>query len=192
MMKAYRRLIVIFFVVSCVLIAMIIFKKEPPRYLMVMGDNISYGSKYQNQIVSYGDLLYKKIYENNKMVGYDDSFAIPNLTSSTLLEMINKDASNNKQKISKYFKKSKCIIVSIGINDILNQLFYDKETGNLEYDEDSIYTQIYIIGQNIHQIIGYIRHYNSHCSLLFMGYSSYIKTSSFSKLVEKINTTINL
>lgn len=192
MMKAYRRLIIIFFVVSCVLISMIIIKKDHPRYLMVIGDNVSYGSKYDNKIISYGDLLYREVYKNNKIIGFNDSFAIPHVTSNSLLEMINSDVRDSKQKykLSTYVKKSKYVFISIGINDILSKLIYNSSTGLIEYDNDSLVSQIYITGQNINQIIEDLRKYNSDVTIFMLGYSTHIKEATFTKMVEKINVII--
>lgn len=190
MKKAYNILITIFGITVCVLISLLIVKQTNMRYFVVMGDDQSFGTYYNNTYLSYGDLVYEELQEERVVSNYNDTFATQGMRSGDLLKLVSLDVCdlNTNIKLSEYVKMSKYLCLTVGLNDVLERITYNKSTNTLEYDLDSVEMQIEIVGHNLYDILTCLKSWNEELEIYIIGYGVYPIEGE--KIISKLNSCL--
>ena len=113
-----------------------------------------------------GDFLIKEKLVNEVESGYLSN----NMTSKKLLEMIESDVyKSDKKGIVEDIKNSKYISITLGINDILKDIKYDKFYNEFEYDEKVMENKIEVFKHNYYKIIEEIKDINMDSKIILVG-----------------------
>ena len=179
-MKKIKLIGCLFVVFTLILGIGLLRKKDDYCYYLAMGDYISHSQVIDgNNIHSFSEMLGEYLLENNKVKEVNGGYLKNNMTSKSLLEMIEKDTYKiDNSNLSKIIKNSKYITISLGINDVINQIKYDSLTDKLMYDEDIISNKIDIFKHNYRQILEDLKDLNKDATILLVGsYRLYNGTS---------------
>ena len=188
-------------IVSCliVLLSLIVgvcwlYNKEDYNYYLIMGDYVSNSQKFDDkQVVSFTDMLGEYLLKNNKVKEVNSSYLKNNMTSKSLLSMIEKDAYTvDNSSLVKLIQKSKYITITLGINDVLNQIKYDKQQKKLKYDKDVVMQKIDVFKHNYHQILEEISDINKDAKVLLVGCYSIYGDSDLSGLINEAVKEVSL
>lgn len=162
-------------------------KEEYASYL-ALGDYSSKGQSFENNVHSFandvGDFLVKEKLVNEVNTNYSSN----NMTSKKLLEMIESDVyREDKQTIAKDIKNSKYITITLGINDILKEIKYNKFEEEFQYDPDVIKEKVEVFKHNYYKIIEEIKDINKDSKIILVGsYFAYEDGSIINLLNEAI------
>ena len=125
--------------VSLVIGVVSLIKKEDYSYYLVMGDYVSKNQIINDKEISSFSYLVGEYLKQEEVVNeVNDVYLKNNMTSKKLLEMIEKDSYIEDSSLVSLIKKSKYITITLGINDVLNQIKYDSNKNKLIYDKDII------------------------------------------------------
>ena len=146
-------------------------KKDDYNYYLVIGDYVSNDQLINGEKVESFSSLVSMYLENEKLVNESNvEYLKNNMTSKKLLEMIEANSyKENKADLVNLIKKSKYITITLGINDIINQIKYDSYSNKLVYDKDVIVNKIEMFKHNYHQIIQEIKDINKEAKLILVG-----------------------
>lgn len=145
-------------------------KKEDYSYYLVMGDYVSKNQIINDKEISSFSYLVGEYLKQEEVVNeVNDVYLKNNMTSKKLLEMIEKDSYIEDSSLVSLIKKSKYITITLGINDVLNQIKYDSNKNKLIYDKDIITNKIEIFKHNYHEIIQEIKNINNNVNVLLVG-----------------------
>ena len=141
---------------------------------------------------SYSDIYYK----NNDVDEYNKFLSRKSMTSSDLLRMLSIDVyvihNGVNESVSSLIRRSNMITISIGYNDVMNNVRYNSITNKYSYDEDVISRSVSMLQENIFNIVDLIYMYNGKVGLYIL--SSYYpypnKDNSDVYLYERINDSI--
>ena len=123
-MKKIKIVLSIVLVVVLILGVVTLIKKKDYSYYLVMGDYVSnkqiIGEKQINSFSSFvGDFLK----EENMINEVNTQYLKNNMTSKKMLEMIeNETYKKDSKDLETLIKKSKYISITLGINDIINNI----------------------------------------------------------------------
>ena len=145
--------------------------KEEYSYYLVLGDYISNKQVLNNeQITSFSSLVGEYLKEEKVVNEVSSGYIKNNMTSKKLLEMIESDSYKiNDSSLVDLIKKSKYISISLGINDIINQVKYDSYKNEIVYDKDVIDSKIQIFKHNYHQVLQEIQDINKDSKVILVG-----------------------
>jgi len=169
--------------------SVVIFKKKKESWYHVLGDYISNDQVINNKKIdsfSYGVERYLK---DNKLVSeVSRGYLKNNMTSKKLLEMIESDVYGvDKINLSDVIKKSKYMTITLGINDVISNVKYDKLNDELVYNKDVIKGKVDIFKHNYHQIIEEIKDINGNVDIMLVGtYSIYNDDYVFNTINDSI------
>ena len=146
--------------------------KNEYSYYLAIGD---YLSKEQNQngeeVQSFANYFGNYLLDNHEVKAVSNTYSLNNMTSKKMLEIIEGETSNeDDDKLAKLIKKSKYITISLGINDILNQVKYDSLEDKLVYDKDLIKNKIEICKYNYYKVVEEIKDINDNAKVILVGY----------------------
>lgn len=117
---------------------------------------------------SYSDLMY----ENNKdkIDCYNKFLSRKSMTSSELLRLLSVDVSiiydGVNKRVSKVIKDSSLITISVGYNDVMNNVRYNSITNSYSYDKTVVDRSISMLQENLFNIIEVIYSYNDDINVL--------------------------
>ena len=98
---------------------------------------------------SYSDIYYK----NNDVDEYNKFLSRKSMTSSDLLRMLSIDVyvihNGVNESVSSLIQRSNMITISIGYNDVMNNVRYNSITNKYSYDEDVISRSVSMLQENI-------------------------------------------
>ena len=164
-----------------------LYDKEEYSYYLVMGDYVSntqtFNSEPVNSFASYvGEYLTKNKLVNEVSKGYLKN----NMTSKKMLEMIEKDSYvENDESLVNLIKKSKYITITLGVNDIVNQIKYDTLKDKLIYDKEDIAHKVEIFKHNYHEIVEEIKDINDNAKVILVGCYNLYGDSEVSLLINE-------
>lgn len=161
-----------FVVVLSLIMGIILLKnKKDYSYYLVMGDYVSNNQTFDSKEVnSFTSLLSNYFLENGHVSEVNKGYLKNNMNSKTLLEMIEKDSYKiDNSSLVKLIKKSKYITITLGINDVINQIKYDSNNNKLIYDKEIVENKIDIFKHNYHQILEEIKNLNNDAKVLLVG-----------------------
>lgn len=170
-MKKIKFILVISVIFVLVIGISVFIKKDDYNYYLVMGDYISNNQKIEGEEVESFSSIVSSYLKEEKLVSESNvEYLKNNMTSKKLLEMIeaNSYKEDNEDLVS-LIKKSKYITITLGINDILNQIKYDSYSKKLIYDKEIIVNKIEIFKHNYHQIIQEIKDINKDAKVILVG-----------------------
>lgn len=188
MKYGYKILTTIFGIVICLLVSAILVHYHNIEYIVMLGDDQSYGSFYNDAYYSYGDFIYEE-YSKEQTISYCDSFSMKSMKSADLLSYIENDCLDIQSniKISQYLKNAKYIFLSIGMNDILSRVTVNNYDSVLEYDKDAVKVCLELVGQNLYETIQSIKSINERATIAVVGYGLPSSLSSMDVLVDLNN-----
>jgi lysophospholipase L1-like esterase len=139
---------------------------------LALGDYLSVSGNLKGEnIASFSSILGDYLIENNIVEISNYSYTKSNMDSSTLLEMICKDAySGNDSGLVSLIKDSKYITISLGMNDILQYIRFDSSNEKMKYDKEYIKRKLEIMKQNYIEIIEEIKELNEGVCVYLVGY----------------------
>jgi len=171
--KITRYLIVVLCVIAILfaLVKILTSNKKLDTYLAI-GDYLSVsGDLRGEQIVSFTSLLGDYFVSKEMVSNINSNYTSSSVTSSLLLEMINKDSYNGEDEgLVSLISKSKYITISVGMNDILQYVRFDSNNKEMIYDEDVIERKLEIMKQNYYEIVDEIQNINDQVSIYLVGY----------------------
>lgn len=170
-MKKIFKIVISFFIIVCFFIGVITLKnKEDYSYYLVMGDYISKKQVIDDsEVNSFSFFVGKYLKEERVVNEVNDNYLKNNMTSKKMLEMIEKDSYVENSSLSDLIKKSKYITLTLGINDLINQIKYDSKKNMLVYDKDVISNKIEIFKHNYHEIVEAIKDINKDVKIIHVG-----------------------
>ncbi len=118
---------------------------------LAIGDSLAYGlTPYELKGYSFNDYI-KESYKSN-IKSYNDSYAIPNMSSRELLDLIitNNKLPENKFTIKQLIEQAEILTIAIGIDEINNK----QNISLYLYNMDKILEQITYINKNKITLIG--------------------------------------
>jgi lysophospholipase L1-like esterase len=168
--------------VIALLIALLFMKKED-KQILLLGDN---------KDISY---CLKELAHDYKI---NDSLSLKTMKSKELLYYVSSNAylnnENKKISINQLIKESKCVVISIGINDLLSKLILNKYESKLTYDLDNISLMLSLFEQNLFNIIEHILLVNESCKIIVTTYDDpfYLvdKQDEIHTILNKLNLTL--
>ena len=170
------------FIAVLVLLVSLLLKKEK-NIILLLGDN--------KEIAPYLQELAK---------GYtiDSSLSLKSMKSKELLYYVTSNAYLNKDKekvsIKNLIKESDYIILSIGLNDVLNKITVNKYEESINYDIDSINLSLSLFEQNLYNMIEHILLINESIKIIIQTYSDpfiYIDSKNDVHLImDNLNSSI--
>lgn len=145
--------------------------KKVNTYLAI-GDYLSVNGTLKGEtLTSFSSMLGDYLLESKLIEASNYNYARSNIDSSTLLEMICKDAySGNDRGLVSLIKDSKYITISVGMNDILQYIRFDSNKQSVEYNKEYITRKLEIMKQNYYEIIDQIKELNEGVSVYLVGY----------------------
>jgi lysophospholipase L1-like esterase len=170
-MKKIRVIVSLILVFAFSLGVYSLFKKEDYCYYLVMGDYISNKQVLDSEeIASFSSFLGDYLVSEKKINEVSNGYLKNNMTSKKMLEMIENDSYTlDGTSLVSRIKKSKYITITLGINDIINNVKYDSLKDELIYDKEIIANKIEIFKHNYYQIVEEIKDINSDCIILLVG-----------------------
>lgn len=185
LLKKCKKIIITLLVSIFVLSSFILLMKKDFSYYLVIGDYVSKNQTFNDtQIKSFSSDVGEYLKSNNLVNEVSEGYLNNNMTSKRLLEMIEKDAYMiDDNNLIDEIKKSKYITITLGINDIISNLKYDKLNDELIYNKDVISNKIDIFKHNYYKIIEEIKDINNDTKIMLVGtYSLYEDTFVFDSL----------
>lgn len=166
--------------------------EEEYSYYLVMGDYISNNQIFDSKEVDSFSVLVGDYLREEKVVNEVNKGYLKNgMTSKQMLEMIEKGSYKiDDSNLVDLIKKSKYITITLGINDVINQVKYDSLSDELVYDKDVINNKIEVFKHNYHQILQEIKDINSDAKVLLVGCYSLYGDSSISDLINVATETV--
>ena len=148
-----------------------LYKKEDYSYYLALGDYISKKQVLDDKEVdSFSSFLGEHLIKEKEINEVNQGYLKNNMTSKKLLEMIEKDSYKiDDSALSELIKKSKYITISLGMNDIVNQVRYDSFNDKLIYDRDVINNKIEVFKHNYHEIVEEIKNLNNDAYVVLIG-----------------------
>lgn len=141
-------------------------------------------------IMLLGDYYFKNLEDTKKVFTINTSFINNNFQSNDLLRLINNNAIKLEQdktyKVQDLIARSKEIIISIGMNDIVSCFSYDKYLNKYHYDENNVNLTLSILYGNLNAIIEDIKLINEDSKITLLSY--YIPYNYDSMMKEIFNT----
>ena len=183
--------IICLFLVTSLLIGISLLKKgkEHKQYVYLsMGDFIV------STEGSYSDLVYE--YNKDKIDCYNKFLSRKSMTSSDLLRLLSVDVSivfdGVNKRISDVIKDSSLITISVGYNDVMNNVRYNSVTNKYSYDENVISRIVSMLQENIFNIVEVIHGYNNDINVIVTSiyYPHIYVDNSDEYLYERINKAI--
>lgn len=162
-------------IVLCIslLVAGLLLKENRKKTVLFLGDN-GYIEPYLQDI------------------NYNCSFTYQNMKSENLLYLINNNAKNGNKTIVESIRDSSFVFISIGINDILGKIVFNKHENIISYDLDSIELALSIYEQNMYNIIDDVLNINPSIKIYFIKYDNAFKNLSNSeKLMSYLNKSMD-
>ena len=174
-------------IVSLIIGVIYLFKKEDYSYYLIMGDYVSNSQVLgEKEVTSFSSLLGDFLLENKKVNEVNNGYLKNNMTSKSLLEMIEKDSyKTDNTSLTKLIKDSKYITITLGINDVIKQVKYDTFNDQLMYDKDIISNKIEVFKHNYHQILEEIKELNDRAVVLLVGCYSVYGDNSLSLMINE-------
>ena len=168
--------------IIALLIALLFIKKED-KQILLLGDN---------KDISY---YLKELAHDYKI---NDSLSLKTMKSKELLYYVSSNAylnnENKKISINQLIKESKCVVISIGINDLLSKLILHKYESKLTFDLDNISLMLSLFEQNLFNIIEHILLVNESCNIIITTYDDpfYLvdKKDEIHEILNKLNLTL--
>ena len=187
--KILNLVVSISLIISIIIGVRLVNKDKEKRYVyLAMGDFLTSVES------SFSD----KYHESLKIDEYNKFLSRKSMTSSDLLRLISVDSSivyNGVNKsISSVLELSKVITISVGYNDVMNNVRYNSITNTFIYDEEIVNRILSSLQSNIFDIIENIYAINDKANVYVLStYFPYPRVdNSDIELFENINETINL
>jgi len=170
-MKKIKVLGMLVIVFSLIIGVTLLMNKKDYSYYLAIGDYVSNNQVINNnKIEGFSYLVGEKLKSERIVNEVNTSYLKNNMTSKKLLEMIEKDSYvKNDNSLVNLIGKSKYITVTLGINDVINQIKYDLNNRKLVYDKDIIDNKISIFKHNYHEIMEEIYEINDNVKVLLVG-----------------------
>lgn len=150
--------------------------------------------------VAMGDFLtsvegsYSDVYRSNhKIDKYNKFLSRKSMTSSDLLRFLTVNASivydGVNMSLSKVISMSDIITISVGYNDVMNNVRYNSITNQYVYDETLVDRVLSSLQSNIYDIASQIYEYNSKADVYVL--SSYYPYPSVDNTAEELYVSLN-
>lgn len=172
-----NKLIRYIIVVACVIaILFALFKVlNPSKKLnsyLVLGDYLSVsGNLKGEEIDSFSSMLGDYLISEDLVETVNSDYSDSSLDSSSLLEMITRDAyKGGDSGLVSSIENSKYITISVGMNDILGYIRFDSNKQKLEYNEEFIKRKLEILKQNYYEIVEQIKEINGAADVYITSY----------------------
>lgn len=139
-------------------------------YLSI-GDYVSKTQYQNNEVVySFSDSVGEYLIDNNLVSSINKEYITNNMTSKKLLEMIENGVYGvDNNNILKSIKNSKYITITLGINDLINNIKYDNDNDKLTYNKDLIIEKVNVFKHNYYNIIEGIKDVSSDTNIILVG-----------------------
>lgn len=183
-----NKIICLILIISmCIGVYLLNYKKEENEFVYIaMGDFItSIDGSYSDMYAS-----------NNKVDIYNKFLSRKSMTSNDLLRMLSIDVSivyNGVNKsISSVIKHSNMVTISVGYNDVMNNVRYNSISNEHIYDEDVILRSISLLQENLFNIIDIIYLYNKNIDIYVLSiyYPYPRKENKENYLYDRVNESI--
>ena len=159
-------------------------KKENKYVYLAMGD---YLTSVED---SYSDIYYRN---NDKVDKYNKFLSRKSMTSGELLRFLSIDAAiiydGVNKSISNVIKESDMITISIGYNDVMNNVRYNSITNKYLYDNVVLDRVMSILQSNLYEIVSQIYEYNDNVDVFVL--SSYYPYPSVVNAAEELFYELN-
>lgn len=164
-------------IISCAMVLVValsvfcFLNKEDYSYYLVMGDYVSKSQIVnEKKIDSFSSLVGEFLLNENKVNEVNAGYLKNNMTSKKMLEMIeNETYKKDSKDLETLIKKSKYISITLGINDIINNIKYDSNNKKIIYDKEIINNKIEIFKHNYYKIVEEIKDINKDATILLVG-----------------------
>ena len=170
-LKKYKILLSIVICAFLVIGVTVLTRKKDYSYYLVIGDYVSKNQMFDNEsIPSFSHDVGEYLKDNKLVSEVQEGYLNNNMTSKKLLEMIENDAYMiDDISLSDEIKRSKYITITLGINDIINDIKYDKMNDSLIYNKDVINDKIDIFKHNYFKVIEEIKNINDDVNIMLVG-----------------------
>ena len=128
----------------------------------------------------------------------NDSLTLSSMKSKELKEYLYNDVQvryeDKKETIYSLVKRSKFVVLSIGLNDLLSKITLDKYEKKIIFDLDSIELMFTVLEKNLSNIIEKIVLVNKNAEIIVSGYDNPflgLKDEEFNKIFGKLNSLMN-
>lgn len=172
-LKKYKLLGII--CITCLIITSVcVFSFKNKSSYLLLGDYSSKDQAFEGYSIKsfaneVGDFLEKEKLVDDVRNGYSSN----NMTSKKLLEMIESDVyKEDKRGIVDEIKNSKYITITLGINDVLKDIKYDKFNESFEYNKEVIENKIDVFKHNYYKIVEEIKDINLESKIILVGVCS--------------------
>ena len=187
MKKIIKWVLVIVLALSIILGLFIIKNKKEYCYYLAIGDYVSKDQILKGDNVKSFSSYLSNYLISNKLVNESNKDYLKNsMTSKKMLEMIENDIYvPNDEGIVKKIKKSKYITITLGVNDLINNLKYDNMNDKLIYDKDLILNKIDIFKHNYYTIVDNIKDINKDAKIILVGSYPFYNDKEISNLLNE-------
>lgn len=185
-------------ILSAILIAVLILgvitliKKKDYSYYLVMGDYVSNKQAIgEKQIDSFSSFVGNFLKEKKMVNEVNNQYLKNNMTSKKMLEMIESETYKSKgSDLVSLIKKSKYISITLGLNDVINQIKYDGSQNKIIYDKEIVTNKIEIFKHNYYKILEEIKDINKNATILVVGIYPFYGNQELSMLINDVSKNV--
>lgn len=148
---------------------------QSPSLYVALGDVFASGTIYEGKTqLSYVDYLGQKLIQTSVVQSYNKAFTQSTMTSHQLLRMVSEDSwaiqGKGVVQLSTMLKASKIITISIGLNDWIDHMEWDRVLNEIAFDEEVVSRKLDIMQGNVFEILTEVQKLAPQAQIYLTGY----------------------